>query len=121
MAVRLRMVAEASLRLRVVLLGQQPGRPRAVQHLREQLLGVGPAPGAQVGLDQPGRADVESAFASGQAVVPLVAVDGRAAAQLRFDLERGGEEARDGQPTNKLKLRKNSVPTLFICLPGCDC
>ena len=28
-------------------------------------------------------------------------------------MDRGGEEARDGQPTNKLKLRKNCVPTLF--------
>ena len=40
MAVRLRMVAQPALGLRVILLGQQTGRAGAVQHLVEQLLGV---------------------------------------------------------------------------------
>ena len=40
------------------------------------------------------RADVEAALLPGQAVVPAVAVDDRAAAQLGLDREHGGQEAR---------------------------
>src|SRR5262245_65759056 len=72
--VGLGMVAQAALGLRVELLGQESRRAGAVEHLLEQLLGVGPAAGAQVGLDHPRRADVEAALAPGQAVVPPVAV-----------------------------------------------
>ena len=55
--------------------------------------------GAQVRLDQPGRADVEAALVPGQAVVPAVAVDDGAAAQLRLDLaarSRGSAGRRPG-------------------------
>src|SRR4051812_12590364 len=70
MAVRLRMVAESPFLLRVVLLRQQAGRTGRVQHLLEQLLGVGTSTGPQVGLDQPAGADVEAALAPGKTVIP---------------------------------------------------
>ena len=76
-AVRLRVVAEAAFGERVVLLGEQPGRPGRLEHLLEQLLGVAAPAGAQVRLDQPRRADVEAALGAGQPVVPPVAVDDR--------------------------------------------
>src|SRR5262249_17266182 len=79
-AVRLRMVAQTAFGLRVVLLRQQPGRPSAVEHLLEQLLGVRAPSGAQVRLDHPRRTEVEAALAAGQPVVPLVPIDGRSAA-----------------------------------------
>ena len=63
--------------------GSRPGRAGAVEHLVEQLLGVGPAAGAQVRLDQPGGAEVEAALDAGQAVVPAVPVDRRAARAVR--------------------------------------
>ena len=61
-AVRLRVVAEPSLGERVVLLGQQPGRARRLEHLLEQLLGIAAPARAEIGLDQPSRADVEAAL-----------------------------------------------------------
>ena len=61
-AVRLRVVAEATLGERVVLLGEQPRRARRLEHLLEELLRVAAPAGAQVRLDQPRRADVEAAL-----------------------------------------------------------
>src|SRR5690348_3869796 len=74
-AVRLRMVAQPTLGQRLVLLRQQPGGSGALEHLPEELLGVGPATGPQVRLDQPRRTQVEAALGTGQAVVPAVPVD----------------------------------------------
>src|SRR6266542_558855 len=93
-AVGLRMVAEAARGVRVVLLGQQPGRAGAVEHLLEQLLGLGTPAGAQVRLDEPRRADVEAAIEARDPVVEQVPVDRTAVAQVGLDLEYGRQEPR---------------------------
>src|SRR6266508_2508188 len=93
-AVGLRMVAEAARGVRVVLLGQQTGRAGAVEHLIEQLLGLGTPAGAQVRLDEPRRADVEAALEARDPVVEQVPVDRTAVAQVGLDLEYGRQEPR---------------------------
>src|SRR5688572_17583907 len=79
-AVGLRVVAEPPLGERIVLLRQQTRRAGAGDHLLEEFLRVRAPPGAQVGLDEPGAADVEAALTPGQPVIPAVAVDDRSAA-----------------------------------------
>ena len=64
-AVGLRVVPESALGERVVLLGQEAGRSRRFEHLLEELLGVATPVGAEVGLDQPRRANVEAALDPG--------------------------------------------------------
>ena len=93
-AVGLRVVAEATLGERVVLLRQEPRRPRGLEHLLEELLRVAAPAGAQVGLHEPGRADVEPTLEPGQPVVPAIAIDDSAASQLRLHLQHRREKAR---------------------------
>lgn len=65
MAVGLGVVTQRALGHRVVLLRQQTGGAGGLDQLIEEQLGLRSRTDEQIGLDQPGRAQMESAFASG--------------------------------------------------------
>src|SRR5699024_3921555 len=68
--------------------------PEEVVDLPEQIPGVVDATDLDEGLDEPGRADVESALQTGHPVVVAVAEDRGADPQLPLDRVDGGDEAR---------------------------
>ncbi|SHY39422.1 Uncharacterised protein [Mycobacteroides abscessus subsp. abscessus] len=59
------MVTQRALGHRVVLLRQQTRGAGGLDQLIEEQLGLRSCPDEQIGLNQPGRAQMESAFASG--------------------------------------------------------
>ena len=91
-AVRLGVVPEPTLGVHLVLLREQAGRTGQLEQPSEQRLGVLTAADHQVGLDEPGRADVHAALDAGQAVVVQVAEDRRTAPQSVLDRVDGGDE-----------------------------
>lgn len=74
MAVRLGVVAQRAFRDGVVLLREQSGRTRCRDQLIEQCLCLQALSDQQVGLDEPGGAEVEPTFDAGQTVVVMVSV-----------------------------------------------
>src|SRR5699024_9528903 len=72
MRIGLGVVAQVGLGDGVVLLGQQARGPEEVVDLPEQIPGVVDATDLDEGLDEPGRADVESALQTGHPVVVAV-------------------------------------------------
>src|SRR5699024_4588468 len=83
--VSLGMVAQRPFCYRVVLLGEQTGASGGADELVEQFLRLGATAGQQVSFHHPRSAQMKTTFASRQAVVTVVAVHGRSAAEFRLD------------------------------------